>query len=162
MKGMGWLTLNSETDFISTTCQAMDNLKPLRGMNLLGLDDDQFWERWLIATRSAAGSNIEPKSGLMKLIGVSYPMATAILCTLDEQVWPVMDRYAVKTVFGTNGFDWQRAVVYQAFSRWLATKGPLYWTSVNSVHGLDQAAMRASMPDGCLPVDWTPAVLPSA
>src|SRR5712692_9646955 len=36
------------------------------------------------------------------LEGVGYPMATAILDILDPGVWPVMDRWAVITVFGTR------------------------------------------------------------
>jgi hypothetical protein len=160
VKGLGWLTLNAEDQFASITGEAMVHLKPWHGKSVLGNDADQFWQDWHSSAQLAAGSNIEPKSGLMRLSGVSYPMATAILCVLDEQVWPVMDRFAVRTVFGTNDFYWKRADVYESFTRWLATRGPSYWGVGKTVHALDQEAMHASMPDGGLPQNWLPTAIP--
>ncbi len=46
--------------------------------------------------------NGEPASGLLALQGVGYPMASAILDILDPDVWPVIDKWAVQTVFGKD------------------------------------------------------------
>src|SRR6266849_5387159 len=85
------------------------------------------------------------------LEGVGYPMATAILDILDPGVWPVMDRWAVITVFGTRpgghpwpGTWWQHANAYEAYARHLVTRGAAAWGSSLSVHELDEATLKLS------------------
>jgi hypothetical protein len=102
----------------------------------------------------------------MRLNGVGYSMATALLCILDAEVWPVMDRWAVQTVFGLradgalhNTDHWQRAIAYTAR---LAVTGPDFWPEAPTI----QAGMTASMPEtrtrpaGTLPDGWQRTELP--
>lgn len=106
--------------------------------------------------------NGEPASGLLALQGVGYPMASAILDILDPDVWPVIDKWAVQTVFGKDAKpkDWKHASAYVAYTRHLATKGAECWGSGLSIHQLDQRAQKASMHGGQLPPDWEHAKLP--
>jgi hypothetical protein len=160
VKGLGWLTLNSQETFEVVTREAIEVLRPWIDRPVLQQDEDVFWDEWRDAAASAVGSNFAPKSGLLRLTGVSYPMATAILCVLDSERWPVIDRWAVATVFGHSAFNWQRASVYRTYARHLATVGHKVWGPDLSIHELDQRAMRASMPDGELPTDWRFADIP--
>jgi len=173
-KGLGWLTLNTEEDFEMVTKEAMDCIRQWRGAAVIGLDDDNGWIRWRETARSAIGSNFEPKSGLMRLEGVGYSMASALLCILEPNVWPVIDKRGVQTVFGKRPDGrlldtgrWQRAVAYCAYARHLATKGSTHWPQAVTMHELDLAAMGASMPEtktrpaGVVPPGWRPATCPN-
>jgi hypothetical protein len=171
-QGLGELTRNGEADFVRLTAAAMDEIRPWRGTSILNVDDDATWDRWRETASVAAGVN--GQSGLMRLYGVSYPMASSILCILDPKVWPVIDKWAIRTVFGTRSDGeplqsslWQRSVIYAAYARRLATEGPRFWSQAETVHDLDQAAMRASMParrkapPGTVPAGWTVIPLPT-
>jgi hypothetical protein len=171
--GLGELTLNTEEAFRDITAEAMAAISSWRGTSAVGNNDDSFWTGWHATAAAAIGSNQLPKAGLMRLNGVGYPMATALLCILDPEVWPVMDRWAVQTVFGLhadgsqyNAGLWQRSIAYTAYARHLAVTGPDFWPEAATIHALDQAAMKASMPEsraqpaGRLPSGWQRAKLP--
>lgn len=79
-------------------------------------------------------------TGLLGLEGVGYPMATAILDILEPDVWPVMDRWAVMTIFGIRpderqwpGIRWQQTAAHQAYVRHLVTHGATAWRPRRSV-----------------------------
>src|ERR1700728_2423889 len=99
VKGMGSLTENSEHDIVSLTAAAMRQVAPWRGSPVVGMNSNKQWLQWQDTASWAIGSNRSPKSGLMELSGVGYPMATAILAILDPEVWPVIDQWSVQTVF---------------------------------------------------------------
>lgn len=157
-KGLGLLSLNSEDEIHTVTGEAMAEIAAWRqAPTLIGCDDDSTWAAWRRTACAAAGSNFIPRKGLMRLRGVGYPMATAILCVLDPDHWPVMDKWAISSVFGHRSFDWKRAVVYQTFARHLATQPA---GEAKTLHDLDQLAMRASMKGETLPPGWTTAAVP--
>lgn len=160
-QGLGSLTVNSEDDIESRTRAAIDSIRPWKGRRVVGLTDQPLWDDWRETARRAIGVAAIRK-GLLGLRGVGYPMATAILDILDPDVWPVVDKWAVRTVFGTPpggtfwpARQWQRAAAYEAYTRHLATEGPKHWGSDCSIHQLDIKAMQASMPGGTLPHGWT-------
>jgi hypothetical protein len=173
VKGMGPLTQNTEEQIESVTGEAMECLLDLRGKSAINDDGNAYWTLWHETAARSIGSKHSPKSGLLRLDGVGYPMATAILAILDPEVWPVIDRWSVDTVFGFRADGrsqtprlWQRAVAYTAFSCHLGSSGPRFWPSAKTIHDLDQAAMRASMPErgttpaGVIPPGWEPIGLP--
>jgi hypothetical protein len=165
-QGLGWLSLNTEQDIRARTAAAIDHLRPWRGHQMSGAADEATWSAWRETSRAAIGARDEG-TGLLGLSGVGYPVATAILAVLDPEVWPVMDRWAVMTVFGTRPAGtplptarWQRAKAYEAYGRHLATVGRSCWGPGLTMHRLDQQAMKASMKGGQLPPGWSRAALP--
>ena len=144
----------------------MGSIQHWRGRPVVGLTDQALWDDWRETARRAIGV-AATREGLLGLMGVGYPMATAILDILDPDVWPVIDQWAVQTVFGTQpdgtlwpARQWQCAAAYEAYARHLAAEGAKRWGSGYSIHQLDVEAMKASMPGGTLPHGWTPAPLP--
>jgi len=126
-----------------------------------------MWDDWRETARCAIGGAAD-RSGLLGLEGVGYPMATAILDVLDPGVWPVMDRWAVMTVFGTRpdghpwpGTRWHRASAYETYARHLVTFGAAAWGPQLSVHQLDVQAMELSRNGRPLPDGWHHAQLRS-
>jgi hypothetical protein len=160
------LTVNTERDIERRTGAAMDRIRHWRRRRVAGLTDQALWDDWRETARHAIGV-AATREGLLGLKGVGYPMATAILDILDPEVWPVIDHWAVQTVFGPQPDGtpwpprrWQCAAAYEAYARHLATEGPKRWGSGNFIHQLDVKAMKASMPGGALPPGWTLASLP--
>lgn len=165
-QGLGSLTLNTEGEIEARTQAAVNCVWPWRDRPVSGLADDVMWADWRETARHAIGASAE-RSGLLGLEGVGYPMATAILDILDPGVWPVMDRWAVMTVFGTQhggrpwpGSRWQHANAYEVYARHLVTCGAAAWGSSLSVHELDEEAMKLSKNCRPLPARWDYAGLP--
>lgn len=100
-QGLGYLTLNTERDITSRTGAAMASIQHWQGRWVVGLTDHALWDDWRETARLAIGVAATHK-GLLGLEDVGYPMATAILDFLDPDVWPVIDRWAVQTAFGTQ------------------------------------------------------------
>jgi hypothetical protein len=171
-RGLGDLTLNSEEAFRGVSSKAMKEIQSWNGRSVLGRMSHKDWDDWRDVAATAIGSKAKA-TGLLGLKGVGYPMATAILCILNPEVWPVMDKWAVQTVFGTrvggrqwSTGRWQKAKAYSAFAHHLATQGSKTWPAERTIHSLDQLAMRASMPArgkrsaGTVPQGWHYATLP--
>jgi hypothetical protein len=166
-QGLGSLTLNTEEEIISRTGAAIDCIRPWHTRTITAATDDAMWDNWRETARRAIGAAAD-QSGLLGLHGVGYPMATAILDILDPCLWPVMDRSAVITVFGTRpsgqqwpATRWQRASAYEAYARHLVTFGAAAWSSSHSVHELDVQAMELARTGCTLPTGWRHAPLPS-
>ena len=166
-RGLGSLTLNAEEEIVSRSRAAIDCIRPWHNTTIIAEADDAMWQNWRETARSAIGAATD-RSGLLGLHGVGYPMATAILDILDPCVWPVMDRWAVMTVFGIHPGGqpwpvtrWQRASAYEAYARHLITSGAAAWGSCLSVHELDVEAMELSRTGRSLPASWHYAQLPS-
>jgi hypothetical protein len=165
-QGLGSLTVNTEEDIENRTRAAIDYIRPWKGRRVVGLCNRAMWNDWRETARCAIGAQAT-HVGLLGLKGVGYPIASAILDILDPEVWPVIDKWAVQTVFGTQPsgdpwrpVQWQFADAYEAYARHLATTGTRCWDPGYSIHKLDQAAMNASMPGGNLPPRRTLAALP--
>jgi hypothetical protein len=167
-RGLGSLTLNTEEEIAFRTEAAIDHIRPWHNRAITAATDHANWDDWRETARRAIGAATD-QSGLLGLHGVGYPMATAILDILDPCLWPVMDRWAVMTVFGTrrNGQQWpatrwQRASAYEAYARQhLVTFGAAAWGSSHSGHELDVQAMELSRTGRPLPNGWHHAPLPS-
>ena len=99
--GVAAITVNNSEEIEACTREAMSVIKPWRGRNATGLVTDADWADWQQTANAAigwAGGQGEPSSGLLSLKGVGYPVASAILDILDPDVWPVIDKWAAKTV----------------------------------------------------------------
>jgi hypothetical protein len=116
-----------------------------------------------INAAQAAKAGCDP-SGLVSLKGVDYPVASAFLSIVNPKTRPVIDQYALKTVFGPNApSEFRRAAHYRAFAEHLANEGPKHWPAAPTIHDLDQRAMRVSdpkEPEDVLPTGWTHAAKP--
>lgn len=166
-QGLGSLTINTKDDIEGRTRAAIDCIRPWRGKRIVAHDDLSMWHQWYETARSAIGEKAAGL-GLLALHGVGYPMASAILDILDPEVWPVIDRWAIQTVFGRqpNGnpwptSQWDFAAAYAVYARHLATIGAACWGSAHSIHKLDQEAMNVSKSGSELPPSWVHAVLPA-
>lgn len=163
-QGLGWLSLNPPGFIEQRTAEVMVHLKPWVGQDLVGNADSRVWDDWLEAAWNAIGQKQGP--GLMGVRGVGFPQATAVLCILNPRVWPVIDRWAVKTIFGPHDEGslkpriWQRGVAYQSYAKCLANQWAANFPPGLSIHDLDVEAMRAMQTDRCgkrlgsLPPGW--------
>lgn len=157
------ITLNEPEQIEACTRAAIAVIRPWRGRAARRTCADSYWAEWQKTVNSAIGwmkSQQEPTSGLLSLRGVGYPMASAILDILDPDVWPVIDKWAVKTVFGTSSPPRYTAARYAAYAKHLAMEGTQHWGAELSIHELDEHAQQASRPGGHLPPNWQSAPLP--
>ncbi len=164
------VTLNSEADIYRWTHEALLVRAETLDLDVMNPPDGFTWSDWETATRSIVGINThqaakqgcEP-SGLLAIRGVDYPVASAFLCIVNSKCWPVMDRYALQTVFGSGSPATHfRAAHYRVFAEHLTTEGHNHWPGEATIHDLDQRAMRVSDPDepDDLPAGWNYAASP--
>jgi hypothetical protein len=156
------ITVNEPGEIEACTRAAMSIIQTWRGKRATELAADVDWCAWKQTANAAigwVGGQGEPSSGLLSLHGVGYPVASAILDILDPDVWPVIDRWATKSVF-ENPLSHYCATRYAAYARHLATEGAKRWDAGLSIHELDMKAQSASMPGGHLPAGWRPARVP--
>ena len=144
-RGLASLTLNSESDFRATTGSAIRAISQLRGRSaLMHANDEDYWAEWTEVAGMAAGE--KGVTGLMKLEGIDYPMATGILAILDPETWPVLDIWACLTVFGPDDLTgrqlprrFRTKAAYSAYARHLATQGKTSWAA-SSDHSQTRSA----------------------
>jgi hypothetical protein len=153
-KGVAWLSLNSEADIEVITHEAVDALKGWRGPQdvISAKMTSEEWDRWQSDAAQIIGSDKSRtkdgnSTGLLRLHGVGYPVATAILAVLKPTVFPVMDRWAVATIFedGSSRRKWQRSAVYRAFTERLVNPECPALELIATLRERDKAAMNASM-----------------
>jgi hypothetical protein len=150
------ITVNTPREIEACTRTAMSVIERWRGQKATALATDIDWADWQSTANAAigwVGKHREPSSGLLSLTGVGYPVATAILDILDPNVWPVIDKWAAKTVFGIEIVRYT-AAIYARYARHLATEGTRHWGAGLSIHELDLRAQSASMKGGSLPAGW--------
>ena len=150
------ITVNTPREIEACTRAAMSVIERWRGQKATALVTDIDWADWQSAANAAigwVGKHREPSSGLLSLTGVGYPVATAILDILDPNLWPVIDKWAAKTVFGIEIVQYT-AAIYARYARHLATEGTRHWGVGLSIHELDLRAQSASMKGGSLPAGW--------
>lgn len=185
-KGLASMSLNEPGAIEACTARTMERIATVsknghnwRATDIRGRSASQYpglWEDWLDLSWDVVGS-LRPPNGLLSLDGVGYPMATAILCILLPSVFPVVDRWAVQTIFGLNNngnarsaSTWQKGVVYQRYTNQIAVRWSKHFPS-RSLHELDQVAMECSqiprgvaspsrqVPSWCHPVALDTALL---
>ena len=171
------LTLYTESEFEDVTKGVMAVISRWRTMGAPAPQDNGGWAQWKVdAGKALDGDNSSP--GLCWFTGLRHARASAILAFLDPDTWPIIDRHAIRVVFGaasrTQDHPYEkvsnRIDVYESYARQLVTAGRAAWDSnppTMSIHDLDQRAMnvgkdqktelRARSVDGITPVAGLPA-----
>jgi len=150
-KGVAWLSLNTEDEIISCTTETIAGLKSWSGpRNILDSKmTDEHWIAWEAKAGELIGADKEHAeagipSGLLRLHGVGYPVATAILGLLEPEVFPVMDKWAVETVFGSGASRkrWQTKAKYREYTQLLVEPTQKELQNLHTLRERDKAAMN--------------------
>ena len=153
-KGVAWLSLNTEDEIISCTTETIAGLKSWSGPRniLVSKMTDEHWIAWEAKAGELIGADKEHAeagipSGLLRLHGVGYPVATAILGLLEPEVFPVMDKWAVETVFGSGASRkrWQTKAKYREYTQLLVEPTQKELQSFHTLRERDKAAMNMAM-----------------
>jgi hypothetical protein len=107
------ITVNTPREIEACTRAAMSAIEVWRGRKATALTADADWADWPSTANAAigwVGKYGEPSSGLLSLKGVGYPLASAVLDILDPDVWPVIDIFGARTVFGTENLRYTAAI----------------------------------------------------
>jgi len=154
-KGVAWLSLNSETEIVQFTSEALRGIETCLwpyGALVDGKMNDEawaIWEEWVGLTIGADEKYSESgfATGLLRLHGVGYPVATAILAFLKPEVFPVMDKWAVETIFGDGASRkrWQHKAKYREYAQLLVNPRIEDLQNVATLRGRDQKAMQLAM-----------------
>ena len=154
-KGVALLSLNTEAEIVELTSEAVRDLTtgswPYGALMDGNLNDEAWtlWEEWVGQVIGADQMHSESRraTGLLRLHGVGYPVATAILAFLKPEVFPVMDKWAVETIFGESASRkrWQRKSKYREFAQLLVNPQIEDLQKVETLRGRDQKAMQLAM-----------------
>ncbi len=153
-KGVAWLSLNTEEEIEDVTRETVDALKEWQGPQDVISAKMTFedWDSWQADVAQIIGADKSRtkdgnSTGLLRLHGVGYPVATAILALLKPRIFPVMDRWAVETIFeeGSSRKQWQRSAVYRAYAERLVNPDCPALERFTTLRERDKAAMNASM-----------------
>ena len=150
-KGLAWLTLNTEDEIRNYTREAITALKASGGPTdvLNGNLNEADWDAWETKAGELVGADTKHggPSGLLRLHGVGYPVATAILGFLAPTTFPVMDKWAVETIFGSGASKkrWQRKAAYRAYAERLVNPKCAALEAISSLRDRDKAAMESGM-----------------
>jgi hypothetical protein len=153
-KGVAWLSLNSEDEIISCTKETVAGLKSWSGpVDILAEEmTDALWSEWEVKAGELIGADKKyaeggVATGLLQLHGVGYPVATAILGLLKPEVFPVMDKWAVETIFGQGASKkrWQTKSMYRAYTQLLVKPEIGRLQKMTTLRGRDKAAMEIAM-----------------
>lgn len=153
-KGVAWLSLNSEDEIISCTKETVAGLKSWSGpVDILAEEmTDALWSEWEAKAGELIGADKKyakggVATGLLRLHGVGYPVATAILGLLKPEVFPVMDKWAVETIFGEGASKkrWQTKSKYLAYTQLLVKPEIGRLQKMTTLRERDKAAMDIAM-----------------
>jgi hypothetical protein len=154
-KGVALLSLNTEAEIVELTSEAVRDLTtwswPYGALMDGNLNDEAWalWEEWVgqVIGADQKHSKSGEATGLLRLHGVGYPVATAILAFLKPEVFPVMDKWAVETIFGegANRKRWQRKSKYREYAQLLVNPQIEDLQKVATLRGRDQKAMQLAM-----------------
>jgi hypothetical protein len=143
-KGLPWLALERPEKIVAVTREVCAAIAPYS--DAVASDEFKVEERgqaFLDATCQALGPR-KKATGLRSLRGIELPVATAVLAVLNPAAWPVIDRWAVLSVFEALPRDaTYRLDVYRQYVRRLAEIQRLQFSS-HTIHAVDQRAMRAA------------------
>jgi hypothetical protein len=163
-KGVALLSLNSEDEIEEWTADALRLLKGWRGpADLLAEIPSIEWDSWesLAGDVIGADKNHGGPSGLLRISGVGYPVATAILGFLAPNLFPVMDKWGVETIFdpGSSKKRWHHKRAYRAYAHELVETKCAELLAIPSLRERDKFVMEVSMNGGML-VGYKPIPLP--
>lgn len=167
-KGVAWLSLNSEEEIESQTAETIGHLRnwSLADDVMTGGLTQENWDEWQTATGLIIGAHRTRTkdgigTGLLRIQGVGYPVATAILGLLKPNIFPVMDKWAVETVFGPGSSRrrWQHKAAYRAYAERLVKPNCQALEMIPTLRGRDIEAMSASMEKRQI-VGYSPIQLP--
>ena len=153
-KGVAWLSLNTEDEIITYTKEVVAGLKSWSGpSDILEVEmSDELWSAWEAKAGELIGADKDHaeagiSSGLLRLHGVGYPVATAILGLLKPKVFPVMDKWAVETIFGSGESRrrWQTKAKYRAYTQLLVKPTRVELQGFQTLRERDKAAMNIAM-----------------
>ena len=154
-KGVAWLSLNSETEIVQFTSEALRDIETCLwpyGALVAGKMNDEawaIWEEWVgrVIGADAKYSESGFATGLLRLHGVGYPVATAILAFLKPEVFPVMDKWAVEIIFGEGASRtrWQHKAKYREYAQLLVNPQIEELKQVATLRGRDQKAMQMAI-----------------
>lgn len=153
-KGVAWLSLNEEDDIISHTKETITELNSWSGPgDILATEmTDELWSLWEVKAGQLIGADEQHAAdgvatGLLRLHGVGYPVATAVLGLLKPKVFPVMDRWAVETIFGPGASKkrWQTKAKYREYTQLLVAPRLENLQRIGTLRERDQAAMNIAM-----------------
>jgi hypothetical protein len=152
-RGLAWLSLNTEEEIRSVTEELVDGLRQLSETEnvLIQPMKEEDWNEWQRLAGELVGAdgkkNVQP-SGLLRLQGVGYPVATAVLGLLKPNVFPVMDRWAVETIFGHGAgrktWQWHTKGAYRKYTERLVNPECEFLNEIKTLRKRDIAAMNAS------------------
>lgn len=147
-QGLANLAMNDEEDIRSRTRNACSALREFQQHDVLAAPPN--WDHWQERVAVAVGAK-KARTGLLGLHGVGYPVATAVLAILNPAAFPVMDRWAVRYLYGTEvrPASYEHAAKYRTYAEDLVYARdaliPGQNDSPSSIHDLDQQAMRRGM-----------------
>ena len=153
-KGVAWLSLNSEDEIINCTKETVAGLKSWSGpVDILAEEmTDALWSEWEVKAGELIGADKKygeggVAAGLLRLHGVGFPVATAVLGLLKPEVFPVMDKWAVETIFGKGASKkrWQTKSKYRSYTQLLVKPEIAQLKRVTTLRGRDKAAMDIAM-----------------
>ena len=153
-KGVAWLSLNAEEEIVSCTRETVAGLKRWSGPSDILSEDmtDELWDAWEVKAGELIGVDKKHAKGgvpigLLRLHGVGYPVATAILAFLKPKIFPVMDKWAVETIFGSgaSGKRWQTKADYRAYTQLLVKPVQEELKTIQKLRDRDKAAMNIAM-----------------
>jgi hypothetical protein len=154
-KGVALLSINTEAEIVEFTSEAVRDLTTWSwpyGALIDGNMNDEAWTLWEEKVGQVIGADQKRSesgcaTGLLRLHGVGYPVATAILGFLKPEVFPVMDKWAVETIFGEGASRkrWQRKSKYREYAQLLVNPQIEDLQKVATLRGRDQKAMQLAM-----------------
>jgi hypothetical protein len=153
-KGVAWLSLNSEKDIVSCTEETISRLRQWKGpQSIIGPNvDESDWDEWEVIVGDLIGAD-ETRSetgvatGLLRLHGVGYPVATAVLAVLKPDLFPVMDKWGVQTIFDKSprGKWWHNKRTYRAYAHRLANPECPELEGLDTLRDRDLAVMNSGL-----------------
>ena len=154
-KGVALLSLNTEAEIVELTSEAVRDLTTWPwpyGALMDGNLNDEAWALWEEMAGQVIGADQKHSksghaTGLLRLHGVGYPVATAILAFLKPEIFPVMDKWAVETIFGDGASRkrWQHKAKYREYAQLLVNPQIEDLQKVATLRGRDQKAMQLAM-----------------
>jgi hypothetical protein len=154
-KGVAFLSLNTEAEIVEFTSETVRVLTtwswPYGALIDGNMNDEAWnlWEEWVGQVIGADQKHSESRraTGLLRLHGVGYSVATAILAFLKPEVFPVMDKWAVETIFGEGASRkrWQHKSKYREYAQLLVNPQIEDLQKVATLRGRDQKAMQLAM-----------------
>lgn len=161
-KGLGWLSLNDPEEIERATRVTLTRLAEWDGPRSLlksGLTDAE-WKQWedFVGTLIGADASHGGPTGLLRLSGVGYPVATAVLSILEPDLFPVLDKWGVKAIFGkvvsARTTKWHNKSAYRQYTQALTSPAAKELGAYRTLRERDVATMTAGKQDRAIVKEW--------